>query len=89
MAMNAMSIAERQMRNGDAPERQELSQISALTGFQSTSLADGLRKFSKMIRDGKADPGEEHRGALMELLRSTARQRLSESNPKALAAQPS
>ncbi|PPA03622.1 hypothetical protein C4E44_13305 [Pseudomonas sp. MWU12-2312b] len=89
MVLNAISIAQRQMHYGSAPELQELLQIRALLDDQVFSLNDGLRQIARIIRDGGGDPGKRNREALMNLLRSTTQQRLSESNPKALAARPS
>lgn len=89
MVLNAISIAQRQMHYGSAPELQELLQIRALLDDQVFSLSDGLRQIARTIRDGGGDPGKRNREALINLLRSTTQQRLSESNPKALAARPS
>lgn len=89
MVLNAISIAHRQMHYGSAPELEELLQIRALLDDQACSLNDGLRQISRIIRNGGGDPGESNRKALISLLRSTSQQRLSESNPKALATRPS
>lgn len=89
MVLNAISIAQRQMHYGSAPELQELLQIRKLLDDQVFTLNDGLRQIARIIRDGGGDPGERNREALINLLRSTSQQRLSESNPKALAARPS
>lgn len=86
MVMNAMSIAERQLSNGDAPLKQEVSKLREFLGDREVSVTAGLRQLSQAIRQGEGDPGQARREAILAILRSTTRQRLSESNPKALAA---
>ncbi|MEF2082362.1 DUF6285 domain-containing protein [Pseudomonas aeruginosa] len=89
MVLNAMSIAQRHLHYGSAPELQELLQIRKLLDDQVFTLNDGLRHIARIIRDGGGDPGERNRAALINLLRSTSQQRLSESNPRVLAGRPS
>jgi hypothetical protein len=84
MVMNAMSIAERQLRYGEAPEREELAAIRRLLGEDFSDLAVGNRRLCDVIRGGRADPGRRERGALFAYLRGSGRQRLLESNPKIL-----
>ena len=85
MAMNAMSIAERQLRNGDGPEASELAALRALLDEEKLSLADGSRRLAALIRAGEGDPGAPRRGAILAHLRKAGEQRVAESNPKALA----
>ena len=40
MSINAMSIAERQLANGDQPERQELAELQGLLDDSKVTLAD-------------------------------------------------
>ncbi len=84
MVMNAMSIAERQLRFGDAPEARELGELRQLLDDRIVSLSDGNRLLARRLREGAADPGAGGRGALLSHLRAAARQRLAESNPKHL-----
>ena len=84
MVMNAMSIAERQLRYGEAPGHQELAAIARLLGEDCGDLAAGNRRLCCLIREGRADPRQAQRAALLEHLRAVARQRLLESNPKML-----
>ena len=84
MTLNAMSIAERQLRNGDAPEAQELAALRGLLDDQRVSLAEGNRRLAQALRAGAGDPGSPQRAALFAQLRTVGRQRLAESNPKAL-----
>ena len=84
MALNAMSIAQRQLKYGDAPEAQELAKLNILLGedFQSTQSAN--MKLAELLRAGAGDPGQPMRSALLLHLQEVGKQRLLESNPKAL-----
>ena len=95
MIANAMSIAERQLRQGDDPERRELASLEAIVGpsYAKTAHAtDELRaaliaanrELARRLRAGDADPGRALHAAALAHLRGVARQRLLESNPKAL-----
>jgi len=84
MVMNAMSIAERQLQFGDAPEARELDALRQLLDERVATLADGNRLLASQLRAGAADPGRAQRGALLARLRTIAGQRLAESNPKLL-----
>ncbi len=84
MVLNAMSIAERQLRHGDAPEREELDELHALLDDARLPLAESNREFARLIREGAGDPGEARRGAVLTQLRAQAVRRLAESNPKVL-----
>lgn len=84
MTLNAMSIAERQLQNGDAPEAAELVALRGLLDDERVSLAEGNRKLAQALREGAGDPGSARRAALFAHLRTVGRQRLAESNPKAL-----
>lgn len=84
MALNAMSIAERQLHFGEAPERQELAALSALLDESFADPGKANRRLSSRVREGGGDPGQPQRTELFAHLRAAARQRLLESNPKAL-----
>jgi Domain of unknown function (DUF6285) len=84
MVMNAMSIAERQLRYGEAPAHRELAAIKSLVGGDCSDLAAGNRRLCILIRAGRADPGQIQRAAVFSYLRASGRQRLLESNPKIL-----
>jgi hypothetical protein len=84
MVMNAMSIAERQLRNGDAPEARELAELQELLDDRKLSLPEGNRQLSQLLRAGRGDPGSPQRPALFAHLRRVGEQRVAESNPKAL-----
>ena len=84
MVMNAMSIAERQLRYGEAPANEELAAIGRLLGADCGDLSAGNRRLCDLIRAGRADPGQPQRAALLAHLRAVGRQRLLESNPKVL-----
>lgn len=84
MALNAMSIAERQLQRGDGPEAAELVALRGLLDDSGVSLAEGNRSLAQRIRAAAGDPGAAQRTALLAHLRAVARERLAESNPKAL-----
>ena len=84
MVMNAMSIAERQLRYGAAPAREELEAVKRLLGADCSDLSEGNQRLCRLIREGRADPGQPQRSALFAYLRMSGRQRLLESNPKIL-----
>ncbi|MCB1916164.1 MAG: hypothetical protein KDG52_10650 [Rhodocyclaceae bacterium] len=84
MSINAMSIAERQLANGDQPERQELAELQGLLDDSKVTLADANRRLAREIRAGRGDPGQAARSAIFTQLRAQGRRRLAESNPKAL-----
>lgn len=86
MALNAMSIAERQLQYGEAPEREELAALQALLGEPRPEPAAANRRLALCLRAGAGDPGQPQRAALLAHLRAAGRQRLRESNPKALPA---
>ncbi|RKH49649.1 DUF6285 domain-containing protein [Corallococcus llansteffanensis] len=81
MVANAMGIAERQLRNGEGPQREEQQALADLLGTEGT-LAELNREFAARIRRGDFDNDAEARRVLWE---STV-QRVRESAPKALAA---
>jgi hypothetical protein len=84
MALNAMSIAERQVQNGDAAEAEELAALRGLFEDPRISLAEGNLRLAQALRAGDGDPGSPRRNELFAHLRVVGRQRLAESNPKAL-----
>jgi hypothetical protein len=81
MIANAMSVAERQLQNGDAAQQEEAHALSALLDSQS-GLADLNKEFAKRIRAGEFDSNT----AAQKLLWEATVQRVRESAPKALAA---
>lgn len=101
MVANAMGIAERQLRAGDAPALAEWRSLRTLLGLDdpespSPPPADGEMEAAltglndvlvQRIRAGAADPGQPLHAALRHHLELVALQRLAESNPKALPAQ--
>jgi len=94
MIANAMSIAMRQLENGDEPDRRELKDLSGLllAGEARDAGADPRpreqlralnRRLCKSIRGGDADAGAYHDSVRAHLL-EIARRRVQESNPKYL-----
>lgn len=92
MIANAISIAERQLRAGDAHERQELASLEQLLGQSmpaeqgelKRSLLLANRVLAQRIREGAADPCAPLGDAIRSHLLVTTRQRVLESNPKYL-----
>ena len=84
MVMNAMAIASRQLKNGDAEEQRELEAMRELVDDPECDLIEGNRLMASLVRDGAGDPGRPGRDALLSHLWSVTRQRVAESNPKAL-----
>ncbi|HJV26004.1 MAG TPA: DUF6285 domain-containing protein [Aromatoleum sp.] len=94
MIANALAIAARQLKNGDASERMELSALEQLlsepfgdNGDNPAALREALvaanRKLAHWVRSGRADDGT-MRDAVRAHLASVARQKVAESNPKYL-----
>lgn len=98
MIANALSIAARQLRNGDADERAELDALERLLSEPVAVGADdpqalraalvaANRKLAAWIRAGRADDGplrDNVRGHLAAVMR----RKVAESNPKYVGAQP-
>ena len=84
MVMNALSIAERQLAFGSQPEADELAALRLLLGERGVDLPAGHRLLGRLLREGAGDPGQPARSRYLSFLRTAARQRLRESNPKAL-----
>jgi hypothetical protein len=96
MIANAMTIAIRQLRNGDEHEQQELAALRRILGQCGSdarppgadlaqALTDCNRSLCQWIRDGRVDGGELHT-VVWTHLRDVARHRVAESNPKYLEA---
>ena len=94
MIANALSIAARQLRNGDAAERAELAALEQLlsepfalkadttTGLHAAQIAAN-RKLAQWIRSGRADEGA-MRDSVRAHLSATLHHKVAESNPKYL-----
>lgn len=83
MVLNAMGIAERQLKAGSVPEAVLQSRLAAVLGRQG-SLADLEKVLAAAIRRGEADSHQEMQAVLWEL----AKARAAESAPRALRALP-
>ncbi|MCY1046164.1 DUF6285 domain-containing protein [Corallococcus sp. bb12-1] len=81
MVANAMGIAERQLQQGEGPQREEQQALAALLKTEG-ALESLNREFATRIRRGEFDEDDEARRLLWE---STV-QRVRESAPKALPA---
>ena len=94
MVANAMSIAMRQLENGDEPDCRELKALAVLLcAGEASNPDDGPsprerlgtlnRQLCRAIRSGDADTGA-FRDAVGAHLRELARRRVQESNPRYL-----
>jgi hypothetical protein len=94
MIANAMAIAARQLRKGDAPERDELATLSRILSLPADDadaprealrerLIERNRELCRWIRGGCTDAGR-LRETVREHLLHTTRRKVEESNPKAL-----
>ncbi len=79
MIANAMSIAERQLKNGEQAEREECDALQELLGHEG-DLAALNRDLGIKIRTGEMDNNTD----AQRLLRRGVVQRVQESAPKAL-----
>jgi hypothetical protein len=98
MIANAMSIAMRQLHNGDGGDREEFESLNALlfgNGARALpasgselrgQLKELNRELSRRIREGKADAGEWREAARLHVDK-VIRAKLMESNPKYLGGQ--
>ena len=94
MVLNAMSIAARQLEQGDTAERQELRGLESLLCSVPTEASDIAELQSLLvaanhtlvqkIRAGSSEPESAQRANQYEHLMLVAHQRVSESNPKYL-----
>lgn len=94
MLANALSIAARQLKNGDAAERAELAALEHLLSEPFAAKTDdpaalrgallaANRKLAQWIRSGRADDGA-LRASVRRHLGGVIRHKLAESNPKYL-----
>lgn len=96
MIANALSIAARQLKAGDAGERAELAALEGLLSEPFAARTDDApalrnalvaanRKLSQWIRSGRADDGN-LRDSFRAHLHDVIRRKVAESNPKYLGA---
>ncbi len=83
MVMNAMTIASRQLHNGEGLEQEELEKTRLLVNDPKCDLLEGNRILASLLRVGAGDPDRRGRAALLQHLWKVTEQRVSESNPKA------
>lgn len=94
MIANALSIAARQLKNGDGEERAELAALERLLSEpfaatagdaqgQRSALVAANRKLAQWIRSGRADDGPLRDNVRAHLDR-VIRHKVAESNPKYL-----
>lgn len=84
MVMNAMSIAQRELQQGTAPDEREQQALAQLLGEPVFDVAQANRELAARIRAGFADPESTERAAVLNHLREVGKSRLLASNPKVL-----
>lgn len=84
MILNALSIAQRELAQGELVDEQERNALTALLQTQVDDLTQANRALADMIRHGAAGPHSPVRGAVFEHLKWVTLQRVLTSNPKAL-----
>lgn len=92
MVMNAVSIAQRELQMGNAPDEAEWISLSSLlsqsspesSSDSSLNIAQANRDLAARIRAGLADPGTGAHAAVFAHLRRVGESRLQASNPKVL-----
>lgn len=84
MVMNAMSIAQRELQHGAAPDEREKQALAQLLGEPVFDVAQANRELAARIRAGVADPESTERAAVLNHLREVGKSRLLASNPKVL-----
>lgn len=80
VAANLLAIVERELRLGPELERGERTRLEKLLGHEG-EVADLNRELAAGIRSGEIDDRSQ---ALLEHLRTTARERLEVANPRYL-----
>jgi hypothetical protein len=87
MVMNAMSIAQRELQQGTAPDEREQQALAQLLGEPVFDMAQANRELAARIRAGVADPESTECAAVLNHLRDVGKSRLLASNPKVLKGQ--
>ncbi|WP_341236843.1 DUF6285 domain-containing protein [uncultured Limnobacter sp.] len=87
MVMNAMSIAQRELQQGTAPDEREQQALAQLLGEPVFDVAQANRELAARIRAGVADPESTECAAVLNHLREVGKSRLLASNPKVLKGQ--
>lgn len=84
MVLNALGIAERQIRAGDDPEAHLHARLADLYDDRAGDLAALEARFAKDIRAGAFDPGTPDHDQARAILVAMTRAKAAESCPKAL-----
>jgi hypothetical protein len=85
MVANAMAIAGRESREGEAADACEAHMLDALCGEGTTSVEQARQSLCQAIRQGRFDASCSEQDQLFKALSAITRARLSISNPKVLA----
>lgn len=85
MVANAMAIAGRECREGEATDAAEAQLLAALPHAGGASLDETRQALCKSIRQGRFDEPGSDQEQLLATLSAITRARLSISNPKGLA----
>lgn len=84
MVANAMAIAGRECRDGEAADASEALGLEALLESPAESLGDARQALCRAIRQGRFDAPGQDQEQLFAVLSAITRARLSISNPKVL-----
>lgn len=84
MVANAMAIAARECRDGEAADAAEAQLLAALPDAGEASLTDARQALCQAIRQGRFDEPGTDQEQLFAALSAITRARLSISNPKGL-----
>jgi len=87
MVMNAMSIAQRELQQGTAPDEREQQALAQLVGQPVIDVEQANRERAARIRAGVADHERTECAAVLNHLREVGKSRLLASNPKVLKGQ--
>jgi hypothetical protein len=82
-----MSIAQRELQQGTAPDEREQQALAQLLGEPVFDMAQANRELAARIRAGVADPESTECAAVLNHLRDVGKSRLLASNPKVLKGQ--
>ncbi len=85
MVINALSIAQRELAQGEVVDNLERNALSALLDQDVDDLTQANRALADLIRHGAADQNSTLHNSIFEHLKWVTLQRVLTSNPKALS----
>jgi hypothetical protein len=83
MILRTMAIAERELRNGEAPQLEERDALRAIVGNAAeATLGELTMLLAASIRRGEYDAPGDRRASVRSFLLGALRHRLTETNPR-------